>query len=138
MKRRAVTVAIAALSFGSGFAAATPLSDLNFSGRAFQCESYEFAEIDSMSRDELQGAYCSYVIGSKRASKRNEETKEKYRDQPRILSALLGDHIQFLERCSQGMNKTSDLFSRKFHAPAPDCAAMAEKVDGIMEKRKNP
>lgn len=118
------------LPMATALSATTALAqeEVKFSARAFQCQAYEFAELDSMSRGELQGAYCSYSIGADRASKRNATVKEKYKEQPRILAGLLGDHVRFLEGCAQGLSKTQDLLSRKFAGPAPDCKPMAEKT----------
>lgn len=111
-------------------------TDMRISPRAFQCQQYEYAELDAMQKGELQGAFCSYVLGADQASKRNDLTKEKYADQPAILAPLLGDYIRFSENCSRGMEKTMDILSRKFSSQAPDCKPVIEKFEIAIAKRK--
>lgn len=125
---------LACLDVVSDAAFAEP-SDLKFSPRAFQCEAYEFAELESMQRAELEGMYCSYSIGAARLSRRNDETKVKYADQPQILAALLGDNIRLQDQCVRGMAKVQDLIARKYTTFAPNCSPMAEKIETALAKQ---
>lgn len=116
--------------------AAEAASDLPFSMRAFQCEQFEFAELDSMPAAELKGAFCSYAIGSDQSSKRAAIMKEKYKDNPAIRGALLGDHITLLQQCTRGMEKTLDVLKRKFSEQPADCKPMTAMIEARMDKAK--
>jgi hypothetical protein len=91
--------------------------------RAMQCQPYEYAELNAMPRRELEGAFCGYVAGFDALKKQVDLSREQYQEQPGVLAALRGDFIQQSQRCTQGIEKTADLLSRKFSATVPDCTA---------------
>ena len=111
-------------------------SALPFSIRAFQCEQYEFAELDSMPAPELKGAFCSYAAGSDRSKKQAAAMTEKYKDNPTVRSALLGDHIALLQQCTKGMEKVLDTLRRKFAEQPSECAPMISMIESRMAKAK--
>lgn len=105
--------------------------------RAFQCQPYEYAEINDMSRAELDGAYCGYIAGGDFAKSRADLNREKYKEQPNTIAALLGDYVRQSERCTQGLEKVSDSLSRKFSASPPDCKAALAKLEEARRKAQN-
>jgi len=116
--------------------AADAPGELVFSSRAFQCQPFEFAEVDSMPVLELQGAFCSYDLGAKRSSKRTAEAKEKYQGNHVVISGFLSEHIRTLGQCASGMEKVADTLRRK-HAQKPaDCAQMHQELEARMDAAK--
>lgn len=106
---------------------------LKLNARAFgECSPMEYSEIDSMPREELEGLYCSYVIGSDTMHKISNASVEKASD-PRIRAALLGDSVRNLERCGSGMAKAISAFNRKHPGEKPDCTEMKAQIDANRE-----
>lgn len=92
--------------------------------RGLQCEAFEFSELDSMPREELEGLYCSYSQGSASSTKISDIELAKYPNDPRTQVALLNQQVSFLGRCSRGMSKAREVFSRKHPSQKLDCSKL--------------
>lgn len=97
---------------------------MKLSSRGMQCEAYEFSELDSMPREEIEGLHCSYSQGSASYVKISEIEIAKHPNDPRTQSALLTRQVSFLEQCLRGMGKTREVFKRKFAGQKIDCSKM--------------
>ena len=113
-------------------AAPAKRADLKLNPRAFECAPMEYSEIDSMPREELEGLYCSYVVGSDVMHKISNASVERASD-PRVKAALLGDSVRNLERCTSGMAKAIAAFNRKHPGEKPDCTEMKAQVEANRE-----
>lgn len=134
MRRLFLLGIVAAFVAAQASAATTPSEELIFSAHAFECQPFEFAELDSMPKEELQGAYCSYAVGAKQSSKRADLAKEKHKNNSTVLVGLIEDHVKFLDQCAQGMVKTSALLKRKYKQSTNDCTPMTEKLEAALSK----
>jgi hypothetical protein len=100
---------------------------LKISMRGLECLAFEFSEIDSMPKEEVESLYCSYARGAKISETATRKAEESYADQPRVRVAILDKHVSFLGKCIQGMSKTREIFVRKFPKEKIDCSKMPEK-----------
>lgn len=105
----------------------SPDRKLKLSLRGMQCESIEFAELDAMPADELEGLYCSYDLGFKSSEKVNKQMMEKHDGSPNVQAVLLQRHIATMERCMRGTTKSGDVFRRKFPEMKTDCSKLMQK-----------
>lgn len=92
--------------------------------RGLSCESFEYGELDSMTRDELEGLYCSFRLGEDISKRVTDKSMAEHSDNPNIQAAVLSRHIQLSERCMRSMGKSDDLFRRKFPGEKIDCSRM--------------
>jgi hypothetical protein len=100
---------------------------LKVNARAFgECAALEYAEIDSMPREELEGLYCSYSAGANMALRLGDAAVAKQTNLT-VKAALLGDQIRTLDRCTHGLSKAIEAFHRKYPGEKPDCSKMPEK-----------
>lgn len=97
------------------------------------CATLEFAEIDSMPREELKGLYCSYSVGSDTKKRINDEQVAKTTD-PGLQARLIGDFITDLGRCTRGMSQARETFTRKYPQAQLDCTQMKEQVRANLEE----
>lgn len=110
--------------------------ELRLSDGAFACEDLKIAELKAMSRDQLEGTYCSYVVSAKLSLKQDAEAKAKYANDARILSPILEFSGHLRNRCVRGAQKSLQLFSRKFVSSAPDCKLMWDRVKAAADENK--
>lgn len=97
--------------------------------RGLECERFEFAEIDSLPRDELEALYCSYSLGAKISEKTTKDAEVKHEGHPKVLVALLSRHVSILDRCLGGMAKTRETFTRKFKGEKIDCSKLSVRSE---------
>lgn len=100
-----------------------PPSKLRPNIRAMQCEAFEFSELDSFKKDELEAASCSYQLGMEINDKSTEKVIAQQSD-PKVTTMLLQRKIAMLEKCGSGMQKVDNLFQRKFPDAKMDCSKM--------------
>lgn len=102
---------------------AESLAKLRPNLRAMQCEAFEFSELDSFKKDELESASCSYQLGIEISDKSTEKVIAQQSD-PKVTTMLLQRKIAMLDKCGSGMQKVDNLFQRKFPDAKMDCSKM--------------
>jgi len=103
-----------------------PSQKLTVNPRALQCEHFEFSEIDSFSKNDLESAICSFDAGDRIASSVGEASVAKQSD-PSVKVALLRRQLAHTEQCHSERTKALDVFRRKFGGGMPDCLKMPGK-----------
>lgn len=99
---------------------------LTVNPRALQCERFEFTEIDSFNKNDLESAICSFDAGDRIASSVGTASVAKQSD-PGVKVALLRAQLARTEQCHSERMKALDLFRRKFGGGMPDCSKMPGK-----------
>jgi hypothetical protein len=99
-------------------------SVVNF--RAFECQRFEFSELDSLSKTDLEAAICSIDAGYRMSNESSDAFIAKQSD-PRIKAVLLQRQIGKMEQCRSERTKASDLFLRKFPNDTLDCSKLPGK-----------
>lgn len=101
-------------------------TQLKLNGRAFNCEAFEFSEIDSWKKNELESASCSFQL----AIDVDEQTTKKLMAQQndaRVNVYLAQKNVNTLEKCSTNRSKIDALLDRKYPGTKLDCARMKRK-----------
>jgi hypothetical protein len=94
---------------------------LKFSPRGFECEHIEFAEANSMKKQELEALYCSQKEGMDFSTESTMAATEGAAPEVRI--ALNQRMFEKRNQCSSEMSRASSIFTRKFGG-WPDCKKM--------------
>lgn len=101
-------------------------AQLKLNGRAFNCEAFEFSEIDSWKKHELESASCSFQL----AIDVDEQTTKKLMAQqndPRVNVYLAQKNVNTLEKCSANRSKIDGLLDKKYPGTKLDCTRMKRK-----------
>jgi len=94
--------------------------------RAYECQKFEFSELDSFDRSNLEAAICSFDAGNRMSTESSDAFIAKQSD-PRIKAGLLQRQIGKMEQCRNERTKAFDLFTRKFPDAMPDCTKLPGK-----------
>lgn len=94
--------------------------------RAIDCEQFEFSELDSYGKNDLEAAICSFDAGDRFKEESSRLVVEKQVD-PVVKTALLRQRLASMQRCQSERIKATQLFSRKFPEAGIDCSKMPGK-----------
>lgn len=91
--------------------------------RAFECQPFEFSELDSMSKEDLEATVCSVNRGNDAYNSINRAGVDNQAN-PQVKIALMRQGLSHMQQCREAYTKTSDLFLRKFHGESMDCSRL--------------
>ena len=96
-------------------------SNLLVNSRAVQCKKIDFAELNTVDKNELESIYCGYIVGELVSEATIKAQEVKYANDPKMQVYLAEARINELMQCTAPKTEIIDILNRKFKGQRFEC-----------------